>query len=58
MGIDENSIVLTARSGRAALKHRLHILGVDLDKDALDKAYEAFLRLADKKEGRSTTTTC
>ena len=26
VGIDENSIVLTARSGRAALKHRLHIL--------------------------------
>lgn len=50
VGIDENSIVLTARSGRAALKHRLHILGVDLDKEALDKAYEAFLRLADKKK--------
>ena len=50
VGIDENSIVLTARSGRAALKHRLHVLGVDLDKEALDKAYEAFLRLADRKK--------
>lgn len=50
VGIDENSIVLTARSGRAALKHRLHVLGIDLDKEALDKAYEAFLRLADKKK--------
>ena len=50
VGVDENSIVLTARSGRAALKHRLHVLGIELDKEALDKAYEAFLRLADKKK--------
>jgi 2-isopropylmalate synthase len=50
VGIDENSIVLTARSGRAALKHRLSILGVELEKDKLDKTYEAFLRLADKKK--------
>ena len=50
VGVDENSIVLTARSGRAALKHRLHVLGIDLEKDALDKAYEAFLKLADKKK--------
>ncbi len=50
VGIDENSIVLTARSGRAALKHRLHVLGIDLEKEALDKAYQAFLRLADKKK--------
>ncbi|MDE6317240.1 MAG: 2-isopropylmalate synthase, partial [Muribaculaceae bacterium] len=50
VGVDENSIVLTARSGRAALKHRLHVLGIELDKDALDKAYEAFLKLADKKK--------
>jgi 2-isopropylmalate synthase len=50
VGIDDNSIVLTARSGRAALKHRMHVLGVELDKEALDKAYEAFLRLADRKK--------
>lgn len=50
VGIDENSIVLTARSGRAALKHRLHVLGIDMEKEALDKAYQAFLRLADKKK--------
>lgn len=50
VGVDENSIVLTARSGRAALKHRLHVLGIDLDKDSLDKAYEAFLKLADRKK--------
>lgn len=50
VGIDENSIVLTARSGRAALKHRLHVLGIELDKEALDKAYESFLKLADRKK--------
>ncbi|MBR3540206.1 MAG: 2-isopropylmalate synthase [Bacteroidales bacterium] len=50
VGIDENSIVLTARSGRAALKHRLSVLGVELEQEKLDKTYEAFLRLADKKK--------
>ncbi len=50
VGIDENSIVLTARSGRAALKHRLQVLGVELEKDRLDVAYEEFLKLADRKK--------
>lgn len=50
VGVDENSILLTARSGRAALKHRLHVLGIELEKEALDKAYESFLKLADKKK--------
>src|SRR5574344_137583 len=50
VGIDDNAIVLTARSGRAALKHRLTVLGVDMDQDKLDKVYEDFLKLADKKK--------
>ena len=50
VGIDDNSIVLTARSGRAALKNRLQVLGVDLEQEQLDKVYEAFLKLADKKK--------
>lgn len=50
VGIDENSIVLTARSGRAALKHRLSLYGVDVTGDSLDKIYEDFLKLADKKK--------
>jgi 2-isopropylmalate synthase len=50
VGIDENSIVLTARSGRAALKHRLSILGVELNQERLDKVYEDFLKLADSKK--------
>ena len=50
VGIDDNSIVLTARSGRAALKHRLHVNGVDLEEEKLDKIYEKFLQLADQKK--------
>jgi 2-isopropylmalate synthase len=50
VGIDDNSIVLTARSGRAALKHRLHLNGVDLEDKKLDKIYERFLQLADQKK--------
>ncbi len=50
VGIDDNAIVLTARSGRAALKHRLQVLGVELDQGKLDKVYENFLKLADKKK--------
>lgn len=50
VGIDDNAIVLTARSGRAALKHRLHVLGVDIEQDNLDQVYEEFLKLADRKK--------
>lgn len=50
VGIDDNAIVLTARSGRAALKHRLHVLGVDLEQENLDQVYEEFLKLADRKK--------
>ncbi|MEG1748258.1 MAG: 2-isopropylmalate synthase [Tannerellaceae bacterium] len=50
VGIDDNAIVLTARSGRAALKHRLHVLGVELDQAKLDLTYEEFLKLADRKK--------
>ncbi|MBE6313183.1 MAG: 2-isopropylmalate synthase [Bacteroidales bacterium] len=50
VGIDEASIILTARSGRAALKHRLHVNGIEIDGEALDKVYQKFLMLADKKK--------
>ena len=50
VGIDDNAIVLTARSGRAALKHRLSVNGINVDGEKLDKIYEAFLRLADRKK--------
>ena len=51
VGLEDNSIVLTARSGRAALKYRLHVNGVDVSDDAkLDSIYKEFLKLADKKK--------
>ena len=50
VGIKDNSIVLTARSGSAALKNRLSVLGVELNQEKLDKVYEDFLKLADKKK--------
>jgi len=50
VGINESSIVLTARSGRAALKHRLEKLGYKFDKEHLDHVYNEFLNLADKKK--------
>ena len=50
IGLDGNAIVLTARSGRAALRTRLEALGVRLSEEKLDKTYQEFLRLADKKK--------
>ena len=50
IGLDTNSIVLTARSGQAALKYRLESHGVHLSKEKLDKVYQEFLLLADKKK--------
>ncbi len=50
VGVNQSSIMLTARSGRAALKHRFELLGVKLTQEELDKAYEKFLKLADTKK--------
>jgi 2-isopropylmalate synthase len=50
VGIRESSIILTARSGRAALNHRLELLGFSLGKEELDDIYHRFLLLADKKK--------
>ena len=51
IGLEDNSIVLTARSGRAALKYRLEVLGVNIDDDQkLDKLYQKFLAMADRKK--------
>lgn len=48
VGVDKSSIVLTARSGRHALKHRLEMLGYKLEKPELDYIYNRFLELADR----------
>ncbi|MGL4632045.1 MAG: 2-isopropylmalate synthase [Leadbetterella sp.] len=48
VGIDKSEIVLTARSGRHALKHRLELLGFSTKKEQLDGLYKDFLELADR----------
>ena len=50
VGVDESKIVLTARSGRAALAYRLKVIGHDVTKVQLDGIYQEFLRVADLKK--------
>ena len=50
VGVNSSSIVLTARSGRAALKHRMELLGHKFEGDDLNTLYENFLIVADEKK--------
>ncbi len=50
VGVDETTIVLTARSGRAALAYRAKKVGYELTKDQLDEVYTLFLTYADSKK--------
>tara|TARA_R110002051_G_scaffold56046_9_gene104014 strand:- start:11689 stop:12861 length:1173 start_codon:yes stop_codon:yes gene_type:complete len=50
VGVTESSIVLTARSGRAALAYRAKIVGYELTKTQLDLVYEEFLKFADSRK--------
>lgn len=50
VGVDKSDIVLTARSGRHALKHRLELLGFSFEKATLDELYTRFLEVADVKK--------
>jgi len=50
VGVTESAIVLTARSGRAALAYRTKNVGYELDKLQLDKVYQEFLKLADTQK--------
>ena len=50
VGVDKSSIILTARSGRAALAFRMKEFGVNLSKKQLDEVYSEFLIVADKKK--------
>lgn len=50
VGVTESAIVLTARSGRAALAYRAKKIGYELTKLELDKVYDEFLSFADKKK--------
>lgn len=50
VGFDTSQIILTARSGRAALRHKLKSLDINLDQAQLDNLYQEFLKLADAKK--------
>ncbi|GEM62545.1 hypothetical protein SF1_05270 [Sphingobacterium faecium NBRC 15299] len=50
VGLEEADIILTARSGRHALKYHLERLGYTLEKEALSQTYERFLIIADAKK--------
>ncbi len=50
VGVDHSSIVLTARSGRAALAYRMKNIGYELTRDELDVVYANFLQVADSKK--------
>tara|TARA_R110000868_G_scaffold3811_2_gene23446 strand:- start:12872 stop:14044 length:1173 start_codon:yes stop_codon:yes gene_type:complete len=50
VGVNESSIVLTARSGRAALAYRAKNVGYELTKIQLDEVYQEFLKFADRQK--------
>ncbi|MGD2205438.1 MAG: 2-isopropylmalate synthase [Anaerolineae bacterium] len=50
VGVPDSEIVLSARSGRAGLRHRLAELGYTLAQEQFEKVYERFLAVADKKK--------
>ncbi|MDI6731933.1 MAG: 2-isopropylmalate synthase [Candidatus Margulisbacteria bacterium] len=50
IGLTESKIVLGKHSGRHALQKKFSDMGYQLDKDALEKAYQRFLQIADKKK--------
>ena len=50
VGVPDTSMVLTARSGRAAFKHRVKKLGFSVAEEKLDGYYQQFLEIADKQK--------
>ena len=50
VGAEDSKIVLTARSGRSALAHRLHKMGYQYTRNQVDELYPKFLAIADKKK--------
>jgi 2-isopropylmalate synthase len=50
VGVNESAIVLTARSGRAALAYRAKNIGFELTKNELDVVYAEFLKFADLRK--------
>lgn len=50
VGVSRSRLVLGKHSGRHALKVHLNEMGYDLSKEALDRAFERYKNLADKKK--------
>lgn len=50
VGVDKSMIVLTARSGRAALRHRLEALGYSISNEDLSELYKDFITMADAEK--------
>ena len=50
VGLADNRIVLTARSGRHAFRHRLKLLGLSVPEDRMQEAWTEFLRMADSRK--------
>jgi 2-isopropylmalate synthase len=50
VGIKEHTMVLTARSGRAAVRHKLKELGFDLEKETFERVFQRFINVADRKK--------
>jgi 2-isopropylmalate synthase len=50
IGVQSSDIILTARSGRAALNYRLQALGYELKQEELNGVYDKFLAVADRKK--------
>ncbi len=50
VGFGESRVVLTARTGRHGLRHRLEEMGYTLSEQELEKTYQRFLAVADKKK--------
>jgi 2-isopropylmalate synthase len=50
IGLQSSDIILTARSGRAALNYRLQALGYELKQEEVNAVYQHFLAIADRKK--------
>ena len=50
IGVPDSEIVLSARSGRAGLRHRLVELGYTLNEEQFERVYHRFLAVADRKK--------
>lgn len=49
VGFPQSRVVLTARSGRHALRHRLEEMGYVLSAEEVEQTYDRFLTIADRK---------